>query len=70
MQNLKQFIATCVWFWYVFAPMDIQKILFTIAQSAPGFLLAIIAHEWAHAYIAKRFGDNTAEKISTIEPKQ
>lgn len=42
--------------------MDIQRILFTIAQSAPGFLLAIVFHEWAHGYMAKRFGDDTAER--------
>jgi len=42
--------------------MDVQKILFTIAQSLPGFLLAIVAHEFAHGYMAKRFGDDTAEK--------
>lgn len=46
--------------------MDIQKILFTIAQSLPGFLLAIVAHEWAHGYMAKRFGDNTAEKSGRL----
>lgn len=42
--------------------MDMQRILFTIAQSAPGFLMAIVFHEWAHGYVAKRFGDNTAER--------
>ena len=42
--------------------MDVQRILFTIAQSAPGFLLAIVFHEWAHGYMAKRFGDTTAER--------
>jgi len=41
--------------------MDIQKIFFTIAQCAPGFLLAIIIHEYAHGYVAKMFGDKTAE---------
>lgn len=42
--------------------MDIQKIIYTIAQCAPGFLLAIIVHEYAHGYIAKKFGDDTAER--------
>jgi len=42
--------------------MDIQKIVYTIAQCAPGFLLAIIVHEYAHGYIAKKFGDDTAER--------
>lgn len=41
--------------------MDMQKILFTVAQCLPGFLLAITFHEWAHARVAKSFGDNTAE---------
>lgn len=38
-----------------------QKILFTVAQCLPGFLLAITFHEWSHARVAKYFGDNTAE---------
>ncbi len=42
--------------------MDIQKIIVTIAQCAPGFLLAIIIHEYAHGRVAKMFGDDTAEK--------
>ena len=46
--------------------MDIQKILFTIAQSAPGFLLAIVFHEWAHGFMAKKFGDNTAERAGRL----
>lgn len=46
--------------------MDIQKFIFVIAQSLPGFLLAIVAHEWAHGYIAKRFGDDTAERSGRL----
>ncbi|MEX0798585.1 MAG: site-2 protease family protein [Bacteriovoracaceae bacterium] len=42
--------------------MDVQRILFTIAQSAPGFLMAIVFHEWAHGFVAKKFGDPTAER--------
>lgn len=42
--------------------MDIQKILFTIAQCAPGFLLAVTFHEYAHGRVAKFFGDDTAER--------
>lgn len=41
--------------------MDIQKLLFTISQCLPGFLLAITFHEWSHGMVAKKFGDNTAE---------
>jgi len=46
--------------------MDIQKFIFVVAQSLPGFLLAIVAHEWAHGYIAKVFGDDTAEKSGRL----
>ncbi len=46
--------------------MDIQKFIFVIAQSAPGFLLAIVAHEWAHGYMAKIFGDDTAERSGRL----
>lgn len=42
--------------------MDMQKIIFMIAQCAPGFLLAITFHEYAHARVAKMFGDDTAER--------
>lgn len=42
--------------------MDIQKLLFTIAQCLPGFLLAITFHEWSHGRMAKAFGDDTAER--------
>lgn len=48
------------------SPMDAQRILFTIAQSLPGFLLAIVVHEWAHGYVAKKFGDNTAERAGRL----
>lgn len=30
------------------------------ALSLPGFLFAIVVHEWAHAYVAHLFGDDTA----------
>jgi Zn-dependent protease len=40
---------------------QMNQILFTVAQSLPGFLLAIVAHEWGHAYMAYRFGDPTAD---------
>jgi Zn-dependent protease len=42
--------------------MDIQEILFKIMQCAPGLLLAVIVHEYAHGYVAKKFGDDTAER--------
>ncbi len=40
---------------------DLNSILFNIAQSMPGFLLAIVAHEAAHAWMANKFGDPTAK---------
>jgi Zn-dependent protease len=40
---------------------DLNLILFNIAQSLPGFLLAIVAHEAAHAWMANYFGDPTAK---------
>jgi Zn-dependent protease len=40
---------------------DINSILFNIAQSLPGFLLAIVVHEAAHAWMANKFGDATAK---------
>jgi Zn-dependent protease len=45
---------------------DMNEIIFKVAQSAPGFILAIVVHEWAHGYMAKRFGDNTAEKAGRL----
>jgi Zn-dependent protease len=46
--------------------MDMEKLILTIAQSAPGFLLAIVVHEWAHGYMAKLFGDDTAERSGRL----
>jgi Zn-dependent protease len=40
---------------------DLHGILITIAQSLPGFLLAIVVHEASHAWMANRFGDPTAK---------
>ena len=33
-----------------------------LAASLPVFMLAIVCHEYAHAWMAKRFGDTTAER--------
>ncbi|MGB0452667.1 MAG: site-2 protease family protein [Bacteriovoracaceae bacterium] len=38
-----------------------EDIIFRLAVSIPGFLLAIVFHEAAHAYVALRFGDPTAK---------
>jgi Zn-dependent protease len=45
---------------------DLNTILFNIAQSLPGFLLAIVAHEAAHAWMANRFGDPTAKNLGRL----
>jgi Zn-dependent protease len=37
-----------------------DDIILRIATMAPGFLLAIVCHEAAHAYVATRLGDPTA----------
>jgi Zn-dependent protease len=41
--------------------MDLQQIILRISIGAPGFLMAIVFHEAAHAYMAYRFGDQTAK---------
>ena len=43
-----------------------ESIIFSIAQSLPGFLLAIVAHEAAHAWMANRFGDATAKAAGRL----
>lgn len=45
---------------------NINQIIFNIAQSLPGFLLAIVAHEWAHARMALKFGDRTAQMAGRL----
>lgn len=41
--------------------MDLTAKIYTIAQSVPGFLLAICVHEFAHAWMANKYGDTTAK---------
>ncbi len=41
--------------------MDLSDLIFRLSIQVPGFLLAIVVHEAAHAYMAYRFGDNTAK---------
>lgn len=47
-----------------FAPME--EIIYRIAISLPGFLLAIVCHEAAHAWMANRFGDTTAKSLGRL----
>lgn len=46
--------------------MNTQDIIVTLALSAPGFLTAIVFHEWAHAFSAKIFGDDTADRMGRL----
>ncbi len=45
-------------------------IIFKIATSLPGFLLGIVCHEAAHAWMANRHGDPTAKMMGrmTLDP--
>lgn len=43
-----------------------EDILLKLAYSAPGFLLAVIVHEYSHGWVAKRFGDDTAERAGRL----
>jgi Zn-dependent protease len=43
-----------------------EEIIYRIAISLPGFLLAIVCHEAAHAWMANRFGDPTAKYLGRL----
>ncbi len=43
-----------------------EEIIYRIAISLPGFLLAIVCHEAAHAWMANRFGDTTAKSLGRL----
>ena len=43
-----------------------DSFIYNVAIGLPGFLLAIVAHEAAHAYVALRFGDDTAERAGRL----
>jgi Zn-dependent protease len=45
---------------------DMNSIILNIAQSVPGFLMAIVVHEAAHAWMANKFGDPTAKNEGRI----
>ncbi len=46
--------------------MAMESFIYNLAVGLPGFLLAIVAHEAAHAYFALRFGDNTAQMAGRL----
>lgn len=43
-----------------------EDIIYRIAISLPAFLLAIVCHEAAHAWMAKQFGDTTGEQLGRL----
>lgn len=46
--------------------LAMEDIVFRLCISLPGFLLGIVFHEWAHAYVATRFGDDTAKNAGRL----
>jgi len=45
---------------------DFSKFILDLALSLPGFMLAIVFHEAAHALAARHFGDDTAERMGRL----
>ena len=43
-----------------------EEFIYKVAISLPPFLLAIVCHEAAHAWMAKRFGDTTGEQLGRL----
>lgn len=43
-----------------------NEIIFKIAYTMPGFLFALVCHEFAHGFMAKKFGDDTAERMGRL----
>ncbi len=43
-----------------------EQFIFMAAVSMPGFLLGIVFHEAAHAYMAYKFGDSTAKNLGRL----
>lgn len=48
------------------ASMGDSNIILNLAIAVPGFLLAIVCHEAAHAYMALKFGDTTAKDAGRL----
>lgn len=45
---------------------DINTFLHTLATCLPGFLIGVVFHEYAHAYVATKFGDDTPERYGRL----
>lgn len=43
-----------------------NAILLNLMICVPGFLLAIVCHEYAHAWVANKFGDDTATRLGRL----
>lgn len=56
----------CIWAFYLVCLASMEDILLRIFVQAPGFLLAIVIHEAAHAYVAYRNGDDTAKRYGRL----
>lgn len=50
--------------WYELKLME--EIIYRIAIGLPGFLIGIVFHEYAHAWMAERFGDSTAKHMGRL----
>ena len=46
--------------------IDVTRFLHTLATCLPGFLIGVVFHEYAHAYVATKFGDNTPERYGRL----
>jgi Zn-dependent protease len=45
---------------------DINNFLHTLATCLPGFLIGVVFHEYAHAFVATKFGDDTPERYGRL----
>ena len=47
---------------------DVAQLLQRIIITFPAFLLALVVHEYSHAWMATRFGDQTAAWNGRVSP--
>ena len=52
-------------------PEDTSRLLVKLAITLPIFLFSLTVHEFAHGWMARRFGDHTAEDAGrlTLDPR-
>jgi Zn-dependent protease len=46
--------------------MDFTQIINVLSLAVPGFLLAIVCHEAGHAWMALKYGDDTAQRLGRL----